>query len=397
MQELVRVGCTFTDTRMWLRLGWIIVVLGTIGLAVRATKAQDPLVTIFPYFTIVSIPDIHIENDSGVAADPHSWDSINTWIPAHAGVAPWNVVGGIGLGDINAVTSTAQTNIETRFTGFWNAGVPFVLPPGNHDTLIPNQTAWDNSIGAYVRTWLSLYPTNMVFANDEAQSTYTPHAVTQYARVDVPTTAGTVKMALTASMMRPSAAAINQIKTQALVDSDRHVLFGIHMFLAATYTAQSLPNTTDTICSFANTGGLCAGVNGVGAIDETGVWNILKGIPNLTAIYNGHTHGETNNDGVHSLRMNNTAGNPVQMLSGHMITAQTKAGIIMLSKFRTDNHTVEFYEWITCNNWPTCTTEAADTGVWGAPLIMPWTPIISGGTGVVHRSISGRMDGGRVQ
>ena len=327
------------------------------------------------FFTLVFVPDIHWDflDGSPNTLSRAGWNAARAFIEAHYGDSVWNIRGGVDLGDIvsenNGVSPGDWVTVMRHFQHFWDLGLPFVVAAGNHDTYYPVQAAWDNNWGVMIKSWSTFFPSIMrLAANDyfpyaNGGGAYTPNATTQYARLDIPTANGIVKMALAAGGMFTSSAALAQIKAQADLDTDRNVVFGTHMFLGATYTAPvtngDQPCVKGTsLCMSANLSGFLAG-------DE--MWASMKTWPRLVAIVNGHTHGEYGNDGVHSAQLIGAAGNIVQALSTHAVATR---GTLILAKFRTDNHTIEWYSWKTMDGM-------ADSTAWGVPLVTPWVPLVA--------------------
>ncbi len=136
-------------------------------------------------------------------------------------------------------------------------------------------------------------------------------------------------------------------------DADRDFVVGTHIFLAPIAgTDASRPCVyNDAYCITSN-------YAPYGYLDGAGIWDALKDIAGLRAIFTGHSHG------VYSAQMTGTNGNLVQALSTVNVSYGGWGNIILM-KFRTDNQTIEFYSWKTAQN-------VADQAGWGAPKIVGW-------------------------
>jgi uncharacterized protein (TIGR03437 family) len=364
---------------------------GILALMAHVAVAQSPP----SFFTLVFVPDIHWDYLDG---SPHveaqaAWNAARAFIEKHYADSTWNIRGGIDLGDIvseNSVGPVADwTLLASHFERFWQLGMTFLVAPGNHDAWLGSSSYWDTYFAPVIRLWPLAAAMNDSYKTFNPPYTpYTPQAVIQYGRLNVTTSAGAVKLGLASTGIFPTAEALASLKALTDADSDRQILFGTHMFLQVTNAPAS--TNTDIPCNY-NTQA-CAGANSNGALSGADMWGQLRTWPRLVGILNGHTHGESYNDGVHSARLIGASGNLVQALSTHPIVG----GTLILAKFRTDNHTIEWYSWKTMD-------DAADATAWGAPLVTSWNPLIAGRsamqvTGVVNAASSdpGPLAGGQI-
>ena len=328
-------------------------------LCVAASLLSGPVAigqTAPSYFTIAAVSDAHIDDISGNPSpvNRQAWATIKAWIISNRDT--WNIQGVIGTGDYVADPAKGATSDWAGFANDLNdfvaAGMPVVAAPGNHETSPSDHALWDTYFGSVIAGW----PLAAQYAGSyPGLPSYHPLAANQYQRLDIATSAGIMKLGIGVLEWSPSRTDAATLKGYMDADADRDFVVGTHIFLAPIAgTDASRPCVyNDAYCITSN-----YAPNGY--LDGAGIWDALKDIAGLRAIFTGHSHG------AYSAQMTGTNGNLVQALST-LNPGYAGWGNIILMKFRTDNQTIEFYSWKTAQN-------VADQASWGAPKIVGWIP-----------------------
>jgi hypothetical protein len=328
-------------------VAWVAASLLSVPVAIGQTAPS--------YFTIAAVSDAHIDDINGNPSpiNRQAWTTAKLWIINNRDT--WNIQGVIGTGDYVADPAKGATSDWAGFANDLNdivaAGIPVVAAPGNHDTGSTGHALWDTYFGSAIAGW----PLVAQYAGSyPGQPSYHPLSVNQYQRLDIATSAGIMKLGIGVLEWSPSRTDAATLKGYMDADADRDFVVGTHIFLSPIAgTDASHPCVyNDTYCITSNYAPL-------GYLDGAGIWDALKDIAGLRAIFTGHSHS------AYSAQMTGTNGNLVQALSTWNIS-YAGWGNIILMKFRTDNQTIEFYSWKTAQN-------VADQAVWGAPKIVGWT------------------------
>jgi uncharacterized protein (TIGR03437 family) len=341
--------------------------------AVLAVTQLDAIPAAVDRFTIIAVPDIHYYDvDGNVSPAAALWDNYaKPWIINSYSDPTWNTRGVIGLGDMVCDPAKCAPpiwqHIAADFAGFYRAGMITVASAGNHDTSSGIEANWDNYFATMISSSLNLFYVNSAHFRDPATggplTTYAPRAVNQYARLDVPTSIGTVKLGLAVNQVFGTSADLAELTTVMNGDADRQQIFGTHMFLA------ELPGFDGSHpCIYDEPNCEVSSHAPYGFTDGATMWGFLQRVPNLLAIFNGHSHNDAQ-AGIPSKLLTGNAGNAVQALSGRSVGPQY--GSVIAAKFDVSARTVTFYAVHTATN----TIENAWSG---APVVRPWTPLISG-------------------
>jgi hypothetical protein len=262
----------------------------------------------------------------------------------------------IGTGDYISDPTKGPTSDWAGFANDLNdmvvAGIPVVAAPGNHDTYSYGTALWDSYFASVIAGW----PLAAQYAGRyDPLPSYHALSANQYQRLDIATSAGIVKLGIGVLEWSPSRNDVATMKGYMDADADRDFVLGTHIFLSAfAGTDASRP------CVYDDTYCITANYAPYGYLDGAGIWDLVKDVAGLRAIVTGHSHS------VYSAQMTGTNGNLVQALSTWNI-GYAGWGNVILMKFRTDNHTIEFYSWKTAQN-------VADQSIWGAPKVVAWNP-----------------------
>ena len=327
-------------------VAWVVASLLSAPLAIGQTAPS--------YFTIAVFSDAHVDDLNGNPnpTNGQAWATVKSWIINNRDT--WNIQGVIGTGDYVADPAKGATSDWAGFANDLNdivaAGIPVVAAPGNHDTGSTGHALWDTYFGSVIAGW----PLAAQFAGSyPGLPSYHPLAVNQYQRLDIATSAGIMKLGIGVLQWSPSRTDAATLKGYMDADADRDFVVGTHIFLSPIAgTDASRPCVyNDAYCITSN-------YAPYGYLDGAGIWDALKDIAGLRAIFTGHSHG------AYSAQMTGPNGNVVQALSTLNISYGGWGNIILM-KFRTDNQTIEFYSWKTAQN-------VADQAVWGAPKIVGW-------------------------
>jgi hypothetical protein len=176
-------------------------------------------------FTIVILMDVHAPNG------PPLWVSAAKWVIANC--PAWNCKAIVAVGDYvnNPSVASEWQAFAAGFHIIMALGLPVVWPPGNHDNgYSQGYTSFDAQFGG-AWSWDSCYPD-------------CGHPHNQYAKVDVPTRSGVVKLGILGmdifqnmSSGQPAAWA------QAILNDaepDRQFFYATHMLVAG---ASAVPGT----------------------------------------------------------------------------------------------------------------------------------------------------------
>jgi hypothetical protein len=325
---------------------------------VAASLLSGPLAlgqTAPSYFTIAVFSDTHIDDINGNPSpiNRQAWATAKAWIINNRDT--WNIQGVIGTGDYVADPAKGATSDWAGFASDLNdivaAGIPVVAAPGNHDTVSSDHALWDTYLASVIAGW----PLAAQYAGSyPGWPSYHPLSVNQYQRLDIATSAGIMKLGIGVLEWSPSRIDAATLKGYMDADADRDFVVGTHLFLAP------IPGTDASHpCIYNETYCITSNYAPYGYLDGAGIWDALKDIAGLRAIFAGHSHS------AYSAQMTGTNGNLVQALSTWNVSYYGSGNIILM-KFRTDNQTIEFYSWKTAQN-------VADQTVWGAPKIVGWT------------------------
>jgi hypothetical protein len=225
------------------------------------------------YFTIAAFSDPHIDYVDGSPSpvSRQAWASAKSWILNNRDA--WNIQGVIGTGDYVA----DPTGATSDWAGFANdlndlvaAGIPVVAAPGNHDTYSSAYALWDTYFGSTIAGW----PLAAQYAaNYPALPSYHPLSTNQYQRLDIATSAGTVKLGIGAVEWSPSRNDVATLKAYMDGDADRDFVVGTHIFLSPIAgTDASRPCVYgDEYCTPSN-------YAPYGYLDGAGIWDVLKDV-----------------------------------------------------------------------------------------------------------------------
>jgi hypothetical protein len=314
-------------------------------------------------FTIVVVLDVHAPNG------PPLWAEVAKWVVANC--PAWNCKAIVAVGDYvnNPTVASEWQDFAPGYNIMMSMGLPIVWPPGNHDNgYSQGYTSFDaHFAGAW--QWDSCYP-------DCAH----PH--NQYAKVDVPTKAGVVKLGILGMDIFQNMSSGQPARwAQAILNDaepERQFFYATHMLVAG---GGATPGT-GAWCHDLTT---CVGGSADPHTTGLGQWqDFIQVNPKIQWTVNGHT-------GYNPASMASTAadGHTVHSFGQMGASGGTHTGVALL-KFRPRANHIEVTFWDPLINAQRADLFAGDHWSWTPqfahqPARPPYSvPARNPGTKAVH-------------
>jgi len=269
-------------------------------------------------FTIVVPMDVHAPNG------PPLWVAAAKWVVANC--PAWNCKAIVAVGDYvnNPTVASEWQDFVAGYNIIMSMGLPVVWPPGNHDNgYSQGFTTFDGQFGgAYA--WDSCYPD-------------CGHPHNQYAKVDVPTKAGVIKLGILGmDIFQNMSSGQPATWAQAILDDaepDRQFFYATHMLVAG-------GGATPGIGAWCYDLTTCVGGSADPHTTGLGQWqDFIRVNPKIQWTMNGHT-------GYNATSLASIAGD------GHTVHSFGQAGAsggkntwIALLKFQPQKHDIEVTFW----------------------------------------------------